>query len=295
MSKTSAEIASQPKVWAKAAEVAKQTGPLAADEESVAVIGCGTSWFIAQAYTRMREVNGKGISDAFTATEFPLDREYDRVVCLSRSGTTSEIIDVMKHLHEAGRPAILITAVGEGPAAPYAEREVVLDFADEESVVQTRFATSALAYMRSTLGDDIAPAIEDAKKALEVELKQSWIDATQISFLGTGWTIGLANEAGLKLREASQSWTETYPAMEYRHGPISIAEPGRLVWIFGEVPHGMVDQINETGAEIHASELDPMADLVIAQRLAVARAEAKGLDPDHPRHLSRSVILDDEE
>lgn len=42
MSKTSAEIASQPEVWAKAAEVAKQTGPLATDDESVAVIGCGT-------------------------------------------------------------------------------------------------------------------------------------------------------------------------------------------------------------------------------------------------------------
>lgn len=294
MSKTSAEIASQPEVWAKAAEVAKKTGPLAAAEESVAVIGCGTSWFIAQAYTRMREVQGQGISDAFTATEFPIDREYDRVVCLSRSGTTSEIIDIMKTLHEAGRPAVLITAVGEGPAAPYADYEVVLDFADEESVVQTRFATSALAYFRTTLDNDVAPAVEDAKKALEAELPQSWVDATQITFLGTGWTIGLANEAGLKLREASQSWTETYPAMEYRHGPISIAEPGRLVWIFGEAPHGLVAQIDETGAEVHVSELDPMADLVLAQRLAVARAEAKGLDPDKPRHLTRSVILDEE-
>ncbi|MDO5034649.1 MAG: SIS domain-containing protein [Actinomycetaceae bacterium] len=294
MSKTSSEIASQPDVWAKAAEVAKKTGPLASDEDSLAVIGCGTSWFIAQAYTRMREVGGEGISDAFTATEFPMDREYDRVVCLSRSGTTSEIIDVMKVLYEAGRPAVLVTAVAGGPAAPYADFEVVLDFADEESVVQTRFATSALAYFRATLGDDVDKAVEDAKKALEVEIPQSWIDATQITFLGTGWTIGLANEAGLKLREASQSWTETYPAMEYRHGPISIAEPGRLVWIFGEAPNGLIDQIDATGAEVHTSELDPMADLVVAQRLAVARAEAKGLNPDKPRHLTRSVILDEE-
>ena len=34
-----------------------------------------------------------------------------------------------------------------------------------------------------------------------------------------------------------------------------------------------------------------MADLILAQRLAVALAEAKGLDPDQPRHLTRSVVL----
>lgn len=295
MSITSQEISTQPDMWARAAKLSDETGPLVADGETLAVIGCGTSWFIAQSYTRMREVMGQGPSDAFTATEFPLDRDYDRVVCLSRSGTTSEIIEIMKHLHEAGKPAVLVTAVSPGPATEFADSEVVLDFADEESVVQTRFATSALAFFRANLGNDIAPVVEDAKKALEADIPQRWIDATQITFLGTGWTIGLANEAGLKLREASQSWTETYPAMEYRHGPISIAEAGRLTWMFGEAPSGLKAQTEAAGAEFVESDLDPMAHLVIAQRLAVARAEAKGLNPDTPRNLTRSVILEDDE
>ena len=181
--------------------------------------------------------------------------------------------------------------MGNGPATPYADVEVVLDFADEESVVQTRFATTALAYFRHSLGDDIAAAADDAQRALELEIPQCWVDAEQITFLGTAWTIGLANEAGLKLREASQSWTEVYPAMEYRHGPISIAQPGRLTWVFGPVPEGMADQVAATGAELVTFDGDPMAHLVVAQRLAVARAEARGLNPDTPRHLTRSVIL----
>jgi glucosamine 6-phosphate synthetase-like amidotransferase/phosphosugar isomerase protein len=37
--------------------------------------------------------------------------------------------------------------------------------------------------------------------------------------------------------------------------------------------------------------LDPMAELIQIQRTAVALAEARGLDPDHPRHLARSVVL----
>lgn len=292
MSKTTDEIFSQPEVWERAAAVATNTPAIADDGESVAVIGCGTSWFIAQAYTRKREVEGRGVSDAFTATEFPASRTYDRVICLSRSGTTTEIVDIMRDLHAKGRPAVLITAVGNGPAAPYADREIVLDFADEESVVQTRFATSALAFFRASLGEDLSTAIADAREALTATIEQRWIDATQISFLGTGWTIGIANEAGLKCREASQSWTESYPAMEYRHGPISIAEPARITWIFGEVPEGMDSQIAATGAELVHSDRDPMADLVLAQRVAVARAEARGLNPDTPRHLTRSVILD---
>jgi glucosamine 6-phosphate synthetase-like amidotransferase/phosphosugar isomerase protein len=39
------------------------------------------------------------------------------------------------------------------------------------------------------------------------------------------------------------------------------------------------------------SELDPMAHLIVAQRLAVTIATGKGLDPDQPRHLTRSVVL----
>jgi fructoselysine-6-P-deglycase FrlB-like protein len=41
------------------------------------------------------------------------------------------------------------------------------------------------------------------------------------------------------------------------------------------------------------SGLDPLAELVRAQRLAVAVAAARSLDPDRPRHLTRSVILGD--
>ena len=37
--------------------------------------------------------------------------------------------------------------------------------------------------------------------------------------------------------------------------------------------------------------VDPMADLILAQRFAVALATSRGLDPDAPRHLTRSVVL----
>src|SRR5699024_5692256 len=165
----------------------------------------------------------------------------------------------------------------------------VLADADETSVVQTRFATTTLALLRASLGADLTAAVADARAALEAPVEEAWVQADQLTFLGTGWTIGLAHEAALKLRESSQSWTESYPAMEYRHGPISIAQPGRVVWVFGPVPPGLADDVAATGAEMVTSELDPLAHLVLLHRAAVARAEARGLNPDTPPHLSRAV------
>ena len=40
------------------------------------------------------------------------------------------------------------------------------------------------------------------------------------------------------------------------------------------------------------AKLDPLAELIRIQRLAVALAERRGLDPDRPAHLERAVVLD---
>ncbi|SED93083.1 SIS domain-containing protein [Ruania alba] len=288
-SQTAIEVASQPDVWEWAlAEHDGATG-LPAAGERVAVVGCGTSWFMAQSYAAQRESAGHGVTDAFTASEFPAERSYDRLVAISRSGTTTEIVHL---LQRTDTPSVLLTAVGEGPAAAHADHEIVLDRADETSVVQTRFATTALVVLRASLGEDLTAAVADARTALTQPIEDAWVSADQLSFLGTGWTIGLAHEAALKLRESSQSWTESYPAMEYRHGPISIAQPGRVVWVFGTAPDGLAGDVQETGATLAVSELDPLAHLVLLHRVAVARSEARGLNPDTPRHLSRAVILD---
>lgn len=284
------EIESQPELWAHAASAARATSDLPRRGERVAVIGCGTSWFMAMCYAVLREAAGEGWTDAFTASELPVDRGYDRVLAITRSGTTTEILEVLARLR--GRtPTVAITGDAATPIADAAHALVVLADADERSVVQTRFATTTLALLRASLGEDLDPVVRDATTALGEPI-EPYLAASQVSFLGSGWTVGLAHEAALKLREAAQAWTESYPALEYRHGPVSVAQPGRLVWVFGGIPVGLANQVAATGATlVHHVDLDPMAALVVAQRTAVAMALARGLDPDQPRNLTRSVIL----
>ncbi|MDX2552991.1 MULTISPECIES: SIS domain-containing protein [Streptomyces] len=286
------ELNSQPECWARvAAEAVEHAGVLSAPGERVAIVGCGTSYFMAQAAARLRERAGQGETDAFPASEFPRGRTYDRVVALTRSGTTTEVLDLLGVLRGRTRT----TAITADPATPVmaaADDVVVLGFADEKSVVQTRFATTALTLLRAHLGLHPEAAVADARAALAAPLPEGLVDGTQFTFLGRGWTVGLANEAALKMREAALAWSEAYPAMEYRHGPISVTTRSTATWMFGEAPEGLAEQVRATGGTWVPGGLDPLAELVRAQRLAVAVAAARGLDPDRPRHLTRSVILD---
>ncbi|MGW0613648.1 SIS domain-containing protein [Streptomyces sp. NPDC002788] len=285
------ELTSQPECWARAAsEAARYAQVLPQAGERVAIVGCGTSYFMAQAAAALREGADGGETDAFAASEFPHGRAYDRVVALTRSGTTTEVLDLLGRL-KGRTPTTAITAGPDTPVTTAADELAVLDFADERSVVQTRFATTALTLLRAHLGRHPDRAVTDAHSALAGPLPEGLLKCGQFTFLGRGWTVGLANEAGLKMREAALAWAEAYPAMEYRHGPISVSTRGTATWMLGEAPDGLAEQVRNTGALWIAGTLDPLAELVRAQRLAVAVAASRGLDPDRPRHLTRSVIL----
>ncbi|WP_144629196.1 SIS domain-containing protein [Arthrobacter woluwensis] len=291
------ELSSQPQVWAQAQAQSREEGLLPAKGQKIAVIGCGTSWFMAQSYATAREGAGHGVTDAFAASEAFLnsnspERGYDAVVAITRSGTTTEVLEVLAQLKGKVRTIALIGDINS-PIVDLADVVIGLPYADEQSVVQTRFATTALVYLLTSLGESFDVAIEQAKDAVSAPVSQELLDAEQFTFLGRGWTVGLAHEAGLKMREAVQGWTESYPAMEYRHGPISIAAPNRVTWLFGEEPEGLAADVAKTGALYITSGLHPLADLARVHRVTLERARVRGLNPDLPRNLTRSVILDE--
>ena len=280
-----AEIASQPQIWRQVAEFAPSVfSKLPKKGERVAVVGCGSSWFMSMAYASLREAAGHGETDVYAGSEFNYDRKYDRVVSISRSGTTTEIVELLGKIKT---PSVILTAIHNSPVEDRATETIIMDFA----VLQTRWATAALGLLRAHLGFDLNSIVKDAEEALASDISDL-VEVEQISFLGRGWTVGLAHEAALKTRESSQFWAEAYPALDYRHGPLSISQPGRAVWAFGDIPADLVRDIKSTGALFESSKLDPMAHLIRAQRVAIAIAKKRGVDADNPRGLARSIILD---
>src|SRR6266498_1668022 len=149
------EIANQPACWASVVEQAPAFAQILPQPgERVAVVGCGTSWFMAQSYAALRERAGHGETYASAASEFTTTaRRYDRVIAISRSGTTTEVLAALDHLG-SWVPTVAICADRESPTVRLAAHSIVLDYADERSVVQTRFATTTLALLRTHLGED---------------------------------------------------------------------------------------------------------------------------------------------
>ncbi|WP_407562860.1 SIS domain-containing protein [Streptomyces sp. 184] len=289
---TEGEVTSQPGIWQRVIDAAGELGAVLPEEGArVLGLGCGTSYYVLDSYARRRQQLGHGVTRAAIATELDDRDPYDAVVLLSRSGTTSDLVRVAREMSQHTR-TIAVTGTPGSPLTEAVHDTVALDFADERSVVQTRYATSALTLLRASIGDDVSELPARARAALAEPPAFRPADFDHVVFLGSGWARGLAEEAALKCREAARMWTESYATLEYRHGPIACAGPRSLVWALSPLPQDVRDAVGATGATLRVSRDDPQAELVRVHRLAVDYARHRGLDCDAPAHLSRSVVVD---
>ena len=288
---TRAELTSQPDVWATALALpTEQSSLLPTAGEKVLVVGCGTSYYIGDSYAYLRNDAGIGRTRAAIPTELTWVDDDEHIVVISRSGTTADVIDIVRRYGDTHRITGIIPDLDTPLGELLAGRIIHLGFADETSIVQTRYATTGLTTLRASIDAVPDDLVADGRAALELPLPADPASLRHIVFLGHRWSVGLAYEAALKVRESAGFWTESYPVWEYQHGPISCAGPGTLVWALGELPDIVADDIRATGAEVYGNDLDPQANLVLVHRLALALALHLGRNPDTPPFLNRSVL-----
>lgn len=140
-------------------------------------------------------------------------------------------------------------------------------------------------------------------------------------FLGQGPFHGIAREGSLKVTEMSCSYGQAFHTLEFRHGPKAIVGPETCLTFYlseggneaecevlaemkklggvtiaicnraNETIRGSSDFVFELGAEI--PELAMLAPFIApSQLLGFFTGIKKGLNPDHPRNLTRVVLLD---
>lgn len=280
------EIFSQPEMWRQAIRHASTDRALPAARTPILFLGCGTSYYIGEAYTRLRNECDRGRARAAIPTEIPYVDDADAVVVLSRSGTTSDLIDAARRLGTSHRVIGLVGTL-DTALIDVCHDVIDLSYANERAVVQTRFATTAFTFLRATVSIPHESLIGDAERALRRPLPMP--TPKHIVFLGTGFSLGLAREAALKCIEASGRWADAYATNEYLHGPISAAGPDTLVWPLAPIPDALAAAIIATSATLLTPTLDPQAELIGAQRLAVAMSLEDRRDPDRPPFLTRSI------
>src|ERR1700683_5463266 len=187
MSHLTDEIASQPECWTKAIELAASAGPdLPAPGERVAVIGCGSSLNVARCYAGLRAAAGQGETDAFPASEVPAARRYDRLVYVSRTGTTTEVLDALRQA-PAGVRTTAIAADPGSPLVQEADAVLLLGFCAGRSVVARRFITAALARPRPPRAEPPRPSPHAPARNLPGPRRRDLPARREFTFLGRGW------------------------------------------------------------------------------------------------------------
>ncbi len=264
------------------------------------ILGCGTSHSVAQAAASLYEQERHAPAQAILPSDYVPRRDWMHIA-ISRTGQTTEVVEAMQRVRAAGARCLLLAGAVESHAARYADQVLLLEFAAEEGVIQTRFIAVAFEALRSLiLGAAAAAELDDLPARVERGLTAfdagPLIAYDHVVFLGRGWRHGLAQAAALNLQETTLLVPESHQTLDYRHGPISAADERTLVWSFDAEDDAesasVLADVRKTGAKIYAVSDDPLITLACAQMTALAKARARGIDPSSPRHLVRAVVLE---
>lgn len=340
---TQREILSQPQVWVETIRRLQKLDPSGypniADYDQVVFSGCGSTYYLSRWAARVCESVHGVISRAVPASDLLLFPETwwhagkrTLFVTVSRSGETTETIRALEHFQAANLgDVIVVTCHPECHLAQLAQNVIPVPDAQEQSVAQTRsFSTMLLAVIWLITRDipsDLPAVFSEVGQQLITEnialAEQIGRDESieRFFFLGSGPMYGLANEAMLKMKEMSLSYSESFHFHEFRHGPMSMVDGHSL--IIGMVSdsaraqqYTLLREMKAMGARTFGLQDmgDPKAKealddqvlfrsgiaeiwrapfyLPILQLMAYERAIHKGLDPDLPNNLKSVVVLD---
>lgn len=242
---------------------------------------------------------------------------------ISQSGRTPEIVTVLERYGAAGARTVAVTNDPDSALARAADVQIDLRAGEERAVPATKTFTgqlAAVALVGEALGpvpwsdgdwDRLPGVVEEvlADPGPAERAAEALGDADELIAVGRGYSMCVALEAALKLREATGVRAEGWSAADFRHGPVTVAR--------GDIPLLAVSAAGPAAADVEelAAQLEqagtpvlrladtPEANLpypnglaeplstvpatIRAQQLALALALRRGIDPDSPPGLGK--------
>lgn len=339
---TKQEILSQPEVWEKSLQRLQSLDPLQypdmAAYDQVIFTGCGSTYYLSRWAARACEKETGVTSRAVPASDLLLfpDQWIHKarktlLVAVSRSAETTETILALKAFRSNGYgDTVVVTCYPQRELARLSPHVIDVPDAQEESVAQTRSFSNMLLGVSWLIAKRVPEglpsryaqagrAIIDQYRFVAERLGRD-LSITKFFFLGSGELYGLANEAMLKMKEMSLSYSECFHTLEFRHGPMSMIDSESLIVdLINHASHeyeyallrdmkskgartlGILDQ-RHPGGEIALDDQVLLQSgvpdlwraplyLPILQLIAYERSMIKGLNPDRPTNLTTVVVL----
>lgn len=262
-----------------------------------------------------------------TLYQAKLRLQHAMVVGVSQSGEGEDINLVLENAKACGACTVGITNEANSSMTRIVDEVLLMHGGQERSVAATKTFTGQmmLFYMLAAeLSHSTKISFEKipdfALRALEqqpaiLELVQRYVFMENCVVVGRGLAYANAYELALKLMETCYVVAERFSSADFLHGPLAMVERHFPVLLFappGVMLPGVMDLI-ERLSELHADTLAITSDLTAAsacsrslimpreideflapipyiipgQLFAALLSEAKGLDPDAPRSLSK--------
>lgn len=281
-------------------------------------LGCGTASFAAAFAAGLYRLNGQE-AEAIVGSEFAqslkLFRQGDLLAVFSQSGETIDAIEAVDAAKTRGVKIVGVTNVLGSTLYRKSDQKILLGAGQEVAVASTKAFTAmlevALLLNRKKI-DNVAAAVSrllsGPKRKQIKQLATRLKDSGHIFVVGRGLNCPIAQEAALKIKEVSYIHAEAYTAGELKHGPIALIERGMPCLVCGEAVNaahemkargGLIIGINTRPDKVFDVYL-PVPDLAEAtaipmivwvQLLAYDLAISRGLNPDKPRNLAKSVTV----
>ncbi len=241
----------------------------------------------------------------------------------SQSGQSPDLVAPTQYFSEHGARTVAFVNAAGSPLAAASHFNFSLHSGPEQSVAATKsyiaqLVAGARVVAAWSQDDDLAAALQDLPSALEQAAKQDWsiaVDvlkgADKLFVIGRGLGLPIAMEAALKFKETCGIQAEAFSGAEVKHGPMALVEEGYPMLVFaprGPAQAGLLALAEEMrgrgarvllaapagtpGAELSlattgSEDLDPIAVVQSFYPMVEALAQARGLNPDQPRHLNK--------
>jgi glucosamine--fructose-6-phosphate aminotransferase (isomerizing) len=248
------------------------------------------------------------------------------VIGVSQSGEGSDINQVLENARSSGAFTLGITNEASSTMSRVVDETLLIHAGRERSVAATKTYTGQMIHfvlLANAIGDkrlsfSSIPELVQASLELKVKIEeavQRYVFMDNCVVVGRGMNYGNSYELALKLMETCYVVAERFSTADFFHGPLAVVERRFPVMMFapsGVTKPSSVDLINrlkELEADCLAitndpdiasisslsltlpSDMDellsPIPFIVPAQLFAAMLSEAKGLNPDEPRSLSK--------
>ncbi|VVC02589.1 Glutamine--fructose-6-phosphate aminotransferase [isomerizing] [Candidatus Bilamarchaeum dharawalense] len=291
------------------------------------IVAAGTSYHAGLMLSYLLSQTGKS-AQAFIASDYSFVAKPNKdtlMVVITQSGETADVLQAMRFADKCKKLAITNT-VGSS-VTRLADCTILMNSGPEIGVAATKTFTSQLAVIfklvfpkekLSNLSQIISQMLEqeDAIKKIAPTL----VAKENVFFIARGGNVPIAYEASLKFKEITYIHSEAYPGGELKHGTLSLITNGvpvivlapsdaTLSKLFGNLKEAKArggtilsitndDSIkNESDFSIPLPKnidpiLYPFALIVPLQLLAYHVSVLRGINPDRPRNLAKSVTVE---